>query len=35
MTKSIRLSAVPASIMPDDANIIFANAVEMMAEKTA
>ena len=35
MTKSIRLRAVLASMIPDDANIILANAVEIIAEKTA
>ena len=35
MTWSMRPRAVPASIMPDAANMILARAVEMMAENTA
>ena len=35
MTWSMRPSAVLASIIPDAANMIFASAVEMMAENTA
>ncbi len=35
MTWSMRARAVPASMMPEAANMILASAVEMMAENTA
>ena len=35
MTMRMRPRAVPASMMPDEANMIRASAVEMMAENTA
>ena len=35
MTMRIRPRAVPASMIPEEANMIRASAVEMMAENTA